>query len=82
MTALTLEERLEVESDRRRRVSAAFRLGSEASPASAGLSWLGPLAAGIAIAIAVALVIGVVTLARSSAGSPAATPPVTSSPGR
>src|SRR5260370_39879682 len=44
------EEILEIEADRRRRVTEAFRLGSEATTAGAGLSWLGPLAAGAAIA--------------------------------
>jgi hypothetical protein len=84
MPELTLEERLEVESDRRRRVNAAFRLGSEASPGASGPGWLGPLATGIAIAIAVALVMGVITLARttSTSSNPSAAPTVTSSPNR
>jgi hypothetical protein len=64
MPELTPEEQVEVEADRRRRVTAAFRLGSEAAPGSSGPSWLGPIAAGIAIALAIALVIGVVTLVR------------------
>ncbi len=84
MPELTPEDLLEIESDRRRRVNAAFRLGSEAPPGAPGPRWLGPLAAGIAIALAVALVAGVITLARvgSSGGSPSATPAVTSSPSR
>jgi hypothetical protein len=83
MPDLTPDDLLEIESDRRRRLNAAFRLGSEAPPGAGGPGWLGPLAAGIAIAVAVALVAGVITLARaSSTGSPSATPAVTSSPSR
>ena len=62
MTELSPEEALEVEADRLRRVTAAFRLGSEASPRSAGLSAVAQLATGIAIAIAIALVLGVIAL--------------------
>jgi hypothetical protein len=62
MPKLTPEEQLEVEADRRRRMTAAFRLGSEARPGTANPSWIGPLAAGIAFALAIALGIGVVTL--------------------
>jgi hypothetical protein len=43
-------------------VTAAFRLGSEASPRSAGLSAVGQLAAGLAIAIGIALILGVIAL--------------------
>jgi len=64
MPELTPEEQLEVEADRRRRVTAAFRLGSEATPATAGPTWLGPIAAGIALALAIALVVGVIVLVR------------------
>ena len=64
MPELTPEEQLEVEADRRRRVTAAFRLGSEATPGTSGPSWIGPIAAGIAIALAIALVIAVITLVR------------------
>jgi len=64
MPELTSEEQLEVEADRRRRVTAAFRLGSEATPGTWGPSWIGPIAAGVAIALAIALVIGVITLVR------------------
>jgi hypothetical protein len=59
---LTPEDQLEVEADRRRRVAAAFRLGSAATPGTTSPSWIGPLAAGLAIALVVALVMGVVTL--------------------
>lgn len=62
MPELAPEDQLEVEADRRRRVAAAFRLGSEARPSTPGPSWIGPLAAGLGIAIGIALVIGVVTL--------------------
>jgi hypothetical protein len=83
MPELTPEEMLEVESDRRRRVTAAFRLGSEASPATTGPSWIGPLAAGIAIALAIALVMGVIALAQSSTGGGASkSPAIVSTPAR
>jgi hypothetical protein len=59
---LTPEDQLEVEADRRRRVAAAFRLGSEAAASTPAPSWIGPLVAGIGIAIGIALVMGVVTL--------------------
>jgi hypothetical protein len=62
MTELSPEETLEVEADRQRRVTAAFRLGSEASPRAAGLSAVAQLATGTAIAIAVALILGVIAL--------------------
>lgn len=62
MPELGPDEQLEVEADRRRRVMAAFRLGSEATPGTPNPSWIGPLAAGAAIALAIALVVGVVTL--------------------
>jgi hypothetical protein len=64
MPDLKPEEILEIEADRRRRVTEAFRLGSEATTAGAGLSWLGPLAAGAAIAAAAALIAGVIALVR------------------
>jgi hypothetical protein len=83
MPDLTPDDLLEIESDRRRRVNAAFRLGSEAPPGAPGPRWIGPLVAGIAIAVAVALIAGVITLARaSSTSSPPATPAVTTSPSR
>jgi hypothetical protein len=62
MPELGPEEQLEVEADRRRRIAAAFRLGAEATPGTASPNWIGPVAAGVAIAAAVALVTGVVTL--------------------
>jgi len=64
MPDLKPEEVLEIEADRRRRVTEAFRLGTEASTAGAGLSWIGPLAAGAAIAAAAALIVGVIALVR------------------
>jgi len=83
MPDLTPDDLLEIESDRRRRINAAFRMGSEAPPGAPGPSWLGPLAAGIAIAVAGALFAGVITLARASnTGQPSATPAVTTSPSR
>lgn len=62
MPELGPEDQLELEADRRRRVASAFRLGSEATPGTPSPSWIGPLAAGVAMAIVVALVVGVVTL--------------------
>ncbi|OLC15131.1 MAG: hypothetical protein AUH32_03995 [Actinobacteria bacterium 13_1_40CM_66_12] len=64
MPDLKPEEVLEIEADRRRRVTEAFRLGTEASTAGAGLSWIGPLAAGAAIAAAVAVIVGIIALVR------------------
>ena len=64
MPDLKPEEVLEIEADRRRRVTEAFRLGTETSTAGAGLSWIGPLAAGAAIAAAAALIVGVIALVR------------------
>ena len=69
MPELTPDEMLEVEADRRRRVGTAFRLGSEASPATSGLSWIGPLVAGAAIALGVALVLGVISLAQGTSAT-------------
>lgn len=62
MPELAPEDQLEVEADRRRRVAAAFRLGSEATPGTPAPTWIGPIIAGAGIAIAIALVMGVVTL--------------------
>lgn len=62
MTELSPEDTLEIEADRQRRVTAAFRLGSEASPRAAGLSAAAQLATGVAIAIGVALIMGVIAL--------------------
>jgi hypothetical protein len=69
MAELSPEDTLEVEADRQRRVTAAFLLGSEASPKGAGPSSTGQLVAGIAIAIAIALILGVISLAQGAAGS-------------
>ncbi|HVH63439.1 MAG TPA: hypothetical protein VNA65_07555 [Candidatus Dormibacteraeota bacterium] len=82
MPELTPEERLEVESDRRRRVAAAFRLGSEATPGTKSPAWWGPLLAGLAIALVIALILGVVALARVTSSSSSPTPSITRSPGR
>jgi hypothetical protein len=69
MPELSPEDALEVEADRRRRVTGAFRLGSEASARTGGPSSAGQLAAGIAIAVAIALVVGVIALAQGSSTS-------------
>lgn len=62
MADLSPEDALEVEADRLRRVTGAFRLGSEASPKPTGPSSLGQLAAGAAIAIAIILVLAVIAI--------------------
>jgi hypothetical protein len=64
MADLNSEDALEVEGDRRRRVTGAFRLGSESSPRTAGPSSAAQLAAGMAIAIAITLVLGVIAIAH------------------
>jgi hypothetical protein len=63
MPEMSPEDTLEVEADRQRRVTAAFRLGSEASPRAGGLSATGQLATGILIALGLALLLGVIALA-------------------
>lgn len=70
------DELLAIESDRRRRVIAAFRLGSRATEDSSKPSWLLPLAIGVAIAIAISLFLGIATLAQnaSPANAPVSTP--------
>lgn len=79
MPDLTPEDQLEIESDRRSRVTAAFRLGTEAKPGSRGLAWSGPLLAGLALALLIALVMGVIALARATnSGTPPATPSASS----
>jgi hypothetical protein len=62
MADLSPEEALEVEADRRRRVTGAFRLGSESSPRTTGPSSAAQLAAGLGIALAIALVVGVIAI--------------------
>jgi hypothetical protein len=63
MPEMSPEDTLEVEADRQRRVTAAFRLGSEASPRAGGLSATGQLATGVLIALGLALLLGVIALA-------------------
>jgi hypothetical protein len=65
MPELSPEDALEVEADRRRRVTRAFRLGSEGSR-GAGPSAAGQLAAGMAIAIAIVLILGVIALVQGA----------------
>jgi hypothetical protein len=69
MAELSPEDALEVEADRQRRVTAAFQLGSEASPRAAGPSSIAQLAAGVAIALAIVLILGVIALAQGAAGA-------------
>jgi hypothetical protein len=74
----SLDEQLEVERDRRRRVVAALLQGAEARPATTPPGPWGPLVAGLALAMFVVLVVGVVTLIRTSL--PGAHPPAHPSP--
>jgi hypothetical protein len=72
---LTTDEALEIESDRRRRVVAAFVLGAEARP-DRPRPWRGFLG-GLGLAVAIALVVGVVGVARATldaGATPKATP--------
>jgi hypothetical protein len=62
MPEMSPEDALEVEADRRRRVTGAFRLGKESSPRTREPSSGAQLAAGMAIAIAVILVLGVIAI--------------------
>jgi hypothetical protein len=71
MPDFSAEDRLAIEADRRRRVTAAFRLGSQATQESSGSPWLYPLAIGVAIAMAIALFLGIGTLAQNASHSPA-----------
>ncbi|MDQ6773788.1 MAG: hypothetical protein M3024_12505 [Candidatus Dormibacteraeota bacterium] len=78
---LSPEDALAVAADRRRRIVAAFRLGSEARPERPGLRFGRGLAAGVALALAAALIVGVAGVVRGSlaaAGTPA--PRATSQP--
>jgi hypothetical protein len=60
------DELVAIESDRRRRVLAAFLLGSEARPEEQGLQpWRGVFA-GLCLAAAALLVVGVLALASAS----------------
>jgi len=64
MPDMSPEDELEVEADRRRRVTGAFQLGSESSPRTAGPASAAQLAAGMAIAIGIILVLGVIAIAH------------------
>jgi hypothetical protein len=61
---LSLDERLEVERDRRRRMVAAILYGAEARPATTPPRMWGPVLAGVALGLFVALAVGVGTLVR------------------
>ncbi|HEY7199705.1 MAG TPA: hypothetical protein VIC57_05820 [Candidatus Dormibacteraeota bacterium] len=62
----SLDEQLEVERDRRRRVVAALVSGADARPATTPPGPWGPLIAGLTIAAFIVLIVGVATLIRSS----------------
>ncbi len=78
----TTEEALEIESDRWRRVVAAFLHGAEARPDRPALRpWRG-VVGGIGLTVAIGVVVGVVgvasaTLAASGSARPSPTPAVT-----
>jgi hypothetical protein len=61
---LSLDERIEVERDRRRRMVAAILYGAEARPATMPPRVWGPLLAGVALGLFAALAVGVGTLVR------------------
>jgi hypothetical protein len=64
------EEKAAIEADRRRRATAAFRLGSGAigsTGSTSGLPWLAPLLVGAGIGVGIALIAGIVTLAQHGA---------------
>jgi hypothetical protein len=61
---LSLDEQLEVERDRRRRMVAALLYGAEARPATTPPRAWGPLFAGVALGLFAALGAGVGTLIR------------------
>jgi hypothetical protein len=61
---LSLDERFEVERDRRRRMVAAILYGAEARPATTPPRAWGPVLAGVALGLFVALAVGVGTLVR------------------
>jgi hypothetical protein len=62
MPDMSPEDALEVEADSRRRVTGAFRLGSESSPRTAGPSSAAQLVVGTAIAGAIILAVGVISI--------------------
>jgi hypothetical protein len=75
---LSTEEALEIESDRWRRVVAAFLLGSEARPERGVLRPWGGLLGGLGLAVAIVVLVGVIgvagaTLAASN-NAPKSTP--------
>jgi hypothetical protein len=75
---LSTEEAMEIESDRWRRVVAAFLLGSEARPERGVLQPWSGLLGGLGLAVAIAVLVGVVgvadaTLAASN-NAPKSTP--------
>ena len=79
----SLDEQLEIERDRRRRVVAALLHGAEARPQTTAPDPWAPLLAGLAVVVAVVLIVVLGTLVRASVApaarpSPAA-PPVPSS---
>jgi hypothetical protein len=76
-TGRTLDEQLEVERDRRRRMVAALLYGREARPATVPPGAWAPLFAGIAVALFVVLLVAVGTLIHTAfpaARAPAAHP--------
>jgi succinate dehydrogenase hydrophobic anchor subunit len=74
------DERLAIEVDRRRRVTAAFRLGSKAAGGIPGPSWLLPLVTGIALAVVIGLFLGIATLAQNASSGATHTPAPVASP--
>jgi hypothetical protein len=77
---LSLDDQLEVERDRRRRVVAALLYGAEARPATVPPGPWAPLLAGLAVAMFAVLAVGMGTLIRASLPGAGAAPPVHQSP--
>jgi hypothetical protein len=63
---LSLDDQLEIERDRRRRVVAALVYGAEARPATVPPGPWAPLLAGLAVAMFAVLAVGLAVLIRAS----------------
>jgi hypothetical protein len=62
----SLDDQLEIERDRRRRVVAALLYGAEARPQTTAPDPWAPLVAGLAVVILLVLIVGIGTLVRAS----------------
>lgn len=75
----SLDEQLEIERDRRRRVVSALVYGAEARPQTTTPNPWAPMLAGFVIVVAVVLIVGLGTLIRASVApaKPSPSPSVT-----